>query len=140
MEHLGAGNEESYTDGAPSVPGSLWDGWPKLRPLSSGMPVFGLQLKSTRRKAVDPPRFFLTFLPQGSRRKHSPHSRGRGWGGLGWAGAVQGARAGQGLGWCRWLVQAAWLAGWLGLAGADGWCRWHGWCRWSTMVIGFDYS
>ena len=44
--------------------------------------------------------------------------------GLGWAGAVQGAKAGQGLGRCRWLVQ---------VAGAGGWCRW---CRWLVQVAG----
>ena len=107
--------------------GGLCRGWPKLRHVSGGMPVFSLQHKVTDRKAVDPPRLNPGFLPQGSRRKHSPHSRGRGWGGLGWAGAVQGARAGHGLGWCRWPVQAAWLAGWpAGL----------GWCRWLVQVAG----
>ena len=40
----------------------------------------------------------------------------QGAGGWSGAGAVQGAKAGQGLGRCRWLVQ---------VAGAGGWCRWR---------------
>ena len=37
-----------------TVHGILWAGWPKLRHVSGGLPVLGLQLKSTPRKAVDP--------------------------------------------------------------------------------------
>ena len=56
---------------------------------------------------------------------------------------MQGARAGHGLGWCRWPVQAAWLAGWpAGL----GWCRWlvqvagaGGWRRWLVQVVNYGY-
>ena len=90
----------------------------KMRPLLRRELRFKPFMKFTPRKRADPPRLKPGFLPQSSRRKHSPHSEGRGWAGLGWAGAVQGARAGQGLGWCRRLVQA----GGLGLAGAYAWC------------------
>ena len=49
-------------------------------------PCFRPPTKFTVPKVVDPPWLNPGFFLQGSRRKHSPHSRGRGWGGLGWPG------------------------------------------------------
>ena len=103
---------------------NLYRGWPFLLPLLSEMPVFALELKVTRRNLVGTPGSNPGFLLLGSRRKHSPHSKGHGLAGVGrggagckgwaWAGLVPVAGAGAGG---RWLVQVP-------VAGAGGWCRW----------------